>query len=124
MEEAMDCKSNSSLRTSSCVWLGTLVSRLSVPLVLGLGFGLAESQSIDLPLVWGSKRKVQAPEGLSPDNFFTSDIGLSFWKGSAVVPTGSVLLITLGIVLSRLWGKQNSITIFNRTIPITISSLV
>lgn len=80
--------------------------------------------AVGVGLERGSKRKVQAPEGLSPDNFFISDIGLSFWKGSAVVPTGSVLLITLGVVLSRLRGKQDSIIIFNRTIPITISSLV
>jgi len=76
-------------------------------------------------LVKGFERKVQAPNDLSPDTLFISDTGLAFWKGAAVAPTSSALLISLAVVLSRLWGKQNSIiTVFNRTIPITISSLV
>ena len=81
--------------------------------------------AVGVGLERGSERKVQAPKDLSPDNLFISDVGLAFWKGSAVVPTGSVLLMPLGVVSSRLWGKQNSIIIiFNCTIPITISSLV
>lgn len=56
-----------------------------------------------------SERKVQAPKDLSPDNLCISDIELAFWKGSAVVPTGSVFLIPFGVVLSRLWGKQTAL---------------
>lgn len=96
-------------------------TRVRIRVKVRVGRNSQYKAAVGMGLKSVSERKEQAPKHLFPDNCSYQTLGWPFRKALLFYPLVECFWSLL--VLSRLWGKQNSvIIIFNDTI--TISSVV